>query len=116
MVPAAVPGLSQSQHDPEHQEGEEHALRGVEDDGHPRTPVAIGREGVQKAGNDGVRYPPGLVNVVKTEEYAVRYPSLASEHTFHLGQEYASKEKLLPQDRVESGLNDEQGEEPPGTL
>jgi hypothetical protein len=62
--------LSQTQHDPEHQEGEEHALSGVEDDGHPHAPVAVGGEGVQEAGEDRIRYPPGLVDVVKTEEHA----------------------------------------------
>src|ERR671911_592746 len=114
MVPAAISGLGQAKHDPEHQEGEECALRGVEDDRHPRAPVTIGGEGIQETGYDGVRYAPGLVNVVKTEEYAVRHPAPASEHTFHLWQEHAPKEELLPQDRIEGGLNHEQGEEPPG--
>src|SRR5215217_4754882 len=79
-------------------------------------PVAICGEGVQEAGEDRIRYYPGLVNVVESEEYAVRHPAAASEHAFHLGQQHAPKEKLLPQDRVEHGHNHEQGEEPPGTL
>src|ERR671921_177384 len=116
MVPAATWGLGQTKHDPKHQEAEEYALRGVEDDRHPRAPVTIGREGVQESGYDGVRYPPGLVDVVKTEEHTVRHPASASEHTFHLGQEHAPQEELLPQDRVEDGLNHEQGQEPPGAL
>src|ERR671913_2076494 len=116
MVPAAVSELGKTQHNTKHQEGEVHALSGVEDDCHPRAPVAIRRVGVQKAGDDGVRYPPGLVDVVKTEEHAVGNPTKAPEHAFHLGQEHAPKEELLPQDRVEGGLDDEQGEEPPRAL
>src|SRR5215211_68 len=108
--------LSQPQYDAEYQEGEVHALCGVEDDGHPRAPVAIGGVSVQQAGEHSVRYPPGLVNVIETEECAVGYPTEAPEHAFHLGQEHSPKEELLPQDRVEHGVNHEQGEEPPGTL
>src|SRR5215212_1464578 len=108
--------LSQPQHHPQHQEGEVHTLRRVEDDGHPRAPVAIGGVSVQKSGEKGVRYSPGLVNVIETEEYAVGHPAPASEYAFHLGQEHAPKKKLLSQDRVERGANDEQGEEPPGAL
>jgi hypothetical protein len=54
--------------------------------------------------------------VIQTEEHAVRYPAEASEHAFHLGQEHSPKEELLPHDRVESSLDDEQGEEPPWAL
>ena len=108
--------LSQPQHHPKYQEGEVHALRGVEDDGHPRAPVAVGGVGVQKACDNGVRYPPGLMDVVEAEEQAVCHPAEAPEHAFHPGQEHAPKEQLLPKNRVEYGLNNEQGEEPPGTL
>src|SRR5687768_11903374 len=108
MVPAAVSELGKTQHNTKHQEGEVHALSGVEDDCHPCAPVAIRRVGVQKASYDGVRYPPGLVDVVEIEEHAVGNPTKAPEHAFHLGQEHAPKEKLLPQDSVEHGVNHEQ--------
>jgi hypothetical protein len=68
----------------------------VENDRHPRTPVAIGGEGVQETGEDRTRYSPGLVNVIKSEEYAVRHPTPASEHAFHLGQQDAPEKELLP--------------------
>src|SRR5829696_7633417 len=116
LASANEQALGQPQHDPEHQEGEEHALRGVEDDRHPRATEAVGGEGVQEAGKDRIRYTPGLVNVVKAKEYAVRHPTPASEHALHLGQQHPPKKKFLPQDRVERGLNNEQGEEPPGAL
>src|SRR5215216_6599632 len=80
----------------------------MENDRHPCTPVAIGGVGVQAGGEDGVQYSPGLVNVIKSEEYTVCHPAPASEHTFHLGQQHAPKEKLLPQDRVEHGVNQSQ--------
>ena len=81
--------LGQPQHDPEHQEGEEHTLCRVENDSHPRAPVAIGRESEQKTGKDIVQYSPGLVNVIESEEYTICHPAPASEHTFHPGQEHA---------------------------
>ena len=88
----------------------------MEDDGHPCAPKAVGGVGVQQAGEDRVRYPPGLVYVIEAEEHAVGHPAPASEHAFHPGQEHAPEEELLPQDRVERGVNHEQGEEPPGAL
>src|SRR5215203_1792028 len=100
----------------EHQEGDVHSLYRVEDDCHPRAPVAIGGEGVQESGENRVRYPPGLVNVIKTEEYTVCYPAPASEHPFRPRQQHAPKKELLPQHRVERGGYYEQGEEPPGAL
>src|SRR5215211_4678337 len=60
--------LSQPQHDPQQQEGKEHLLCRVENDGHPRAPVAVGGEGVQESGKNRIRYNPGQVNVIKTEE------------------------------------------------
>src|SRR5215212_871139 len=102
--------------DLQHKGGEVHALCGVDDDGHPYTPVAIGGEGIQEAGKNRIRYYPRLVNVIETEEYTVRHPTAASEHPFHLGQEHAPKKQLLPKDRVEYRQNHEQDEEPPGTL
>src|SRR5215217_3377793 len=88
--------LSQPQHDPEHQEGKEHTLCRMENDRHPCTPIAIGRVSVQKSGDNRVQYSRGLVNVIKSEEYSVCHPTAASENTFHLGQQYAPKEKLPP--------------------
>jgi hypothetical protein len=40
----------------------------------------MGGEGVQEAGEDRIRYPPGLVDMVKTEEHAVR-PQIQRPHT-----------------------------------
>src|SRR5215208_4803286 len=101
--------LSHPQHDPKHQEANVHTLCRVEDDRHPCTPVAIGRIGVQQAGYERIRYYPGHVYVIKSEEYVVRHPAAASEHTFHPGKEHAPKKELLPQDRVEYRLNHEKG-------
>jgi hypothetical protein len=88
----------------------------VENDRHPRAPVAIGRVSVQKTGEDIVQYSPGQVNVIETEEYTVCHPTPATKHTFHPGQQHAPKKELLSQNSVEHGANHEQGEEPPRTL
>src|SRR5215203_4279194 len=87
-----------AERDLQHKEGEVHILCRVDNDRHPCTPVAIRGEGIQEAGNNSIRYYPQLVNVIETEEYTVRHPTPASEHTFHPGQEHSPKEELLGQD------------------
>src|SRR5215204_2525472 len=105
-----------SERDLQHKEGEVHTLCRVDNDRHPCTPVAIRGEGIQEAGNNSIRYYPQLVNVIETEEYTVRHPTPASEHTFHPGQEHSPKEELLGQDLGGHGEYHEPGEEPPGAL
>ena len=61
-------GLSQPQHDPEHQEANVHALCGVKNDSHPRTPIAVCGVGVQQAGYERISYYPGHVKMIESEE------------------------------------------------
>src|SRR5918997_1882195 len=105
-----------AEHNLQHKDCEVHALCGVDDDRHPCTPVAIGGEGIQEAGENRIGYHPRLVDVIKTEEYAVRHPTPAPEHAFHLGQEHAPKKELLRKNLGGHGEYQEPGEEPPGAL
>src|SRR5918995_7321532 len=100
----------------QHKKDEVHSLCGVDNDRHPCTPVAIGGEGIQAAGNNRIGYYPRLVHMIKTEEYTVSHPTPASEHSFHPGQEHAPKEELLRKDLGGHGEDQEQGEEPPGAV
>ena len=56
---------------------------------------------------------PGLVKVVEAMERPVGCPAPPAEYALHPGQQYTPKKKLFSQDRVEDGVHDKQGKEPP---
>ena len=64
----------------------------MDDDGHPGTAEAPGRECVQEdTANDRPHDTPGLVKVVETKEHAVGHPASLAKNTFHLRQQHASE-------------------------
>ena len=80
----------------------------MQDDGEPVCAKSFPAESNDHSCHNAAWNHPGLMQMVKTKDHAIRDPIPLPENTLHFGKQYAAKDKLLAEKGVEYRQNREQ--------
>ena len=95
------------------QKAEIKSLPGMEDYGEPVAAVTLASECHQPTEQDVPRYAPRHVEMIQSEDNAVRDPIPSSKDAFHLGQQHSAEQEFFTQEVVEYRRDHKESEEIP---
>ena len=85
----------------------------MKDDGEPVTVVTLGNECQQPTEQDIARYAPWHMEMIQSEDNAVRNPIPSSKDAIHPGQQHAAEQEFFAQEVVEYRCDHKEREEIP---
>ena len=101
IIQKVISNSCQAENESQDQKTEIKSLPVVKDDREPVGAEALGRECHQKAKQDISRNPPGLMQVVDSEDKAVGNPIPFPKNAVHPGQQNAAEQEFLAQKVIE---------------